>query len=56
VDRFRIALVQPPTVPPPGDKENIAAAIGLSEQWQRPEPYDSLYPRPPAPPAREAAE
>ena len=56
MDTFRIALVQPLTVPPPGDKENIAAAIVLSEQWQCPELYHSFYPRPPAPPAREAAE
>jgi predicted amidohydrolase len=97
---FRIALVQPLTVPPPGDAENVAAAVTsiaaaaaqgadfvcfpesypgpwrmpasfdpaaaiaeaaakhgvyavfgtLEPQWQRPELYDSFYPRPLAAP------
>jgi len=69
MSRFRIALVQPLTAPPPDVRALRAGRDGndatpgcgakqgvLSEQWQRPELYDSFYPRPAAPALRRAAE
>ena len=68
---FRVVLVQPVMALPPDDLRNVAAAIRwveaapptrrpgqgvLSEQWQRPDLYDSFYPRPATPAPRQAAE
>jgi hypothetical protein len=30
---FRLALVQPLTVPPPGDAANVAAAVGIEAPY-----------------------
>jgi hypothetical protein len=48
---FRIAIVQP-ILHRPGDGERNVADAVRCPQWQRPELYDAIYPRPP----REAAE